>query len=46
MADSMGYSSTQLIEKARVDGQKRPEALTLEEMARLSRLCYSLPRSR
>jgi 16S rRNA (adenine1518-N6/adenine1519-N6)-dimethyltransferase len=36
-ADSIGAPSLQIIEKAMVDGQKRPEALTLEEIARLSR---------
>jgi 16S rRNA (adenine1518-N6/adenine1519-N6)-dimethyltransferase len=37
LAESMGVSSRQLIERSGVDGQKRPEALTLAEMARLSR---------
>jgi 16S rRNA (adenine1518-N6/adenine1519-N6)-dimethyltransferase len=37
VADSVGRSATELIERARVDGSRRPEALTLDDMARLAR---------
>lgn len=37
VADSLGLSAPDLIEKAGVDGTKRPENLTVEEFARLSR---------
>ena len=37
IADSMGRSAAELIERARVDAGRRPEALSLEDMARLSR---------
>jgi 16S rRNA (adenine1518-N6/adenine1519-N6)-dimethyltransferase len=37
VADSMGRSAAELIERARVDPRKRPEALTLDDMARLAR---------
>lgn len=37
VADSLGRDATQLLEKAHVDGRLRPEALTLEQIARLSR---------
>lgn len=37
IADSVGRSATQLIEEAQVDASVRPEALTLDDMARLAR---------
>ena len=37
VADSMGRSVADLIERARVDASLRPEALTLDDMARLAR---------
>jgi 16S rRNA (adenine1518-N6/adenine1519-N6)-dimethyltransferase len=37
VADALGQSSAEMIERAAVDGSKRPEALTIEEFARLSR---------
>lgn len=37
VADSLGRSSAELLERAEVDGRLRPEALTLEQIARLSR---------
>jgi len=36
-ADSVGRSATELIDRARVDASKRPEALTLDDFARLAR---------
>jgi 16S rRNA (adenine1518-N6/adenine1519-N6)-dimethyltransferase len=37
VADSLGQSAAQVLERARVDGSKRPEMLSLDEIARLSR---------
>jgi 16S rRNA (adenine1518-N6/adenine1519-N6)-dimethyltransferase len=37
VADSLGRSAAQLLERAGVDGRLRPEALTLGDIARLSR---------
>jgi 16S rRNA (adenine1518-N6/adenine1519-N6)-dimethyltransferase len=37
VADSFGRAPSELIDRAGVDGSKRPQALTLAEMARLSR---------
>jgi len=37
VADALGLSSAQLLERAEVDGRLRPEALTLDAIARLSR---------
>jgi 16S rRNA (adenine1518-N6/adenine1519-N6)-dimethyltransferase len=37
VADSAGRSAAQLIEQAKVDAGKRPEALTLDDFARLAR---------
>lgn len=37
VADSVGRSTADLIEGARVDGSQRPEALTLDDFARLAR---------
>ena len=37
VADSMGRSVVELIERAQVDAGKRPEALTLDDFARLTR---------
>ena len=37
VADSVGRSTAELITRARVDGSKRPEELTLGDMARLAR---------
>ena len=37
VADSIGRSPTELVDRARVDAQKRPEALTLDDFARLAR---------
>lgn len=37
IADSVARPVAELIERARVDGTKRPEALTLDDMARLAR---------
>jgi len=37
VADSVGRSATELIDRARVDASKRPEALTLDDFARLAR---------
>jgi 16S rRNA (adenine1518-N6/adenine1519-N6)-dimethyltransferase len=37
VADSLGRSSAELLERAQVDGRLRPEALTLDQIARLSR---------
>jgi 16S rRNA (adenine1518-N6/adenine1519-N6)-dimethyltransferase len=37
VADSIGRSAAELIERAGVDGSRRPEALSLDDMARLAR---------
>ena len=37
VADSVGRSAAELIERARVDAKERPEALTLDAFARLAR---------
>jgi 16S rRNA (adenine1518-N6/adenine1519-N6)-dimethyltransferase len=37
VADSLGRPAAELLERAEVDGRLRPEALTLEQIARLSR---------
>jgi 16S rRNA (adenine1518-N6/adenine1519-N6)-dimethyltransferase len=37
VADSLGHPANQLLERAGVDGKLRPEALTLGDIARLSR---------
>jgi len=37
VTDSLGLSAAQVLEQARVDGSKRPEMLSLDEIARLSR---------
>ena len=37
VADALGRSSAELLERADVDGRLRPEALTLDQIARLSR---------
>jgi 16S rRNA (adenine1518-N6/adenine1519-N6)-dimethyltransferase len=37
VADSFNRSAAEVIERAGVDPSKRPETLTLEEMARLAR---------
>lgn len=37
VADALGHQAPDVIARAGVDGRKRPEALTLAEMARLSR---------
>jgi 16S rRNA (adenine1518-N6/adenine1519-N6)-dimethyltransferase len=37
VADSLGRSAAQLLQAAEVDGRRRPETLTLEEIARLAR---------
>lgn len=37
VADSFGRSAADLVEQAGVDGRKRPEALTLSDIARLAR---------
>ena len=37
VADSVARSATEMIERAQVDGSKRPEALTLDDFARLAR---------
>jgi 16S rRNA (adenine1518-N6/adenine1519-N6)-dimethyltransferase len=37
VADSLGRVSAELLERAQVDGSKRPEMLTLDEIARISR---------
>ena len=37
VADSMGRAAAELIERARVDASRRPEALTLDDFARLAR---------
>ena len=37
VADSLGGSAAELLERAEVDGSKRPEQLSLEEIARISR---------
>ena len=37
VADSVGRSAAELIERAKVDAGKRPEALTLDDFARLAR---------
>ena len=37
VADSMGRSAAEVIERARLDPRRRPEALSLDDMARLSR---------
>ena len=37
VADSLGRPAAQLLERAGVDGRLRPEALTLDDIARLSR---------
>ena len=37
VADSIGQSTRELIERARVDASRRPEALTLDDFARLAR---------
>ena len=37
VADSLGRSAAELIERAELDPRRRPEALSLDDMARLSR---------
>jgi len=37
VADSMGRSAAEVIERAELDPRRRPEALSLDDMARLSR---------
>ncbi len=37
VADTLGQRSAELLERAEVDGKLRPEALTLDQIARLSR---------
>ena len=37
VADALGRSAAELLERAEVDGKLRPEALTLDQIARLSR---------
>ena len=37
VADALGRAAAEVLERARVDGKLRPEALTLDEIARLSR---------
>jgi len=37
VADSLGGSAAELLERAQVDGSKRPEQLSLDEVARISR---------
>ena len=37
VADSMNRSATQMLHTAGIDGRRRPETLTLEEMSRLAR---------
>jgi len=37
VADSLERDAAELLERAQVDGGLRPEALTLEQIARLSR---------
>jgi 16S rRNA (adenine1518-N6/adenine1519-N6)-dimethyltransferase len=37
VADSLGRSAPQLLERAGIDGTRRPEMLTVEEVARLAR---------
>jgi 16S rRNA (adenine1518-N6/adenine1519-N6)-dimethyltransferase len=37
VADSLGRSAAEVIERAELDPRRRPEALTLDDMARLSR---------
>jgi 16S rRNA A1518/A1519 N6-dimethyltransferase RsmA/KsgA/DIM1 with predicted DNA glycosylase/AP lyase activity len=37
VADSLGCDSGELLERAQVDGGLRPEALTVEQIARLAR---------
>lgn len=37
VADSFGRAAAELLERAQVDGRLRPEALTLDQIARLSR---------
>ena len=37
VADALGHPAAQLLERAGVDGRLRPEALTLADIARLSR---------
>ena len=37
VADALGHRSAELLERAEVDGKLRPEALTLDQIARLSR---------
>ena len=37
VADSLGRTAAELIERAGVDARKRPEALTVAEMAALSK---------
>ena len=37
VADGLGRGTAELLERAQVDGKLRPEALTLDEIARLSR---------
>ena len=37
VADSVGRSATELLEQAQVDARNRPEALTLDDFARLAR---------
>ena len=37
VADALGQRSAELLERAEVDGKLRPEALTLDQIARLSR---------
>jgi 16S rRNA (adenine1518-N6/adenine1519-N6)-dimethyltransferase len=41
VAESFGHSAARLLAGADVDGSKRPGELTLRDIARLSRVCYS-----
>jgi 16S rRNA A1518/A1519 N6-dimethyltransferase RsmA/KsgA/DIM1 with predicted DNA glycosylase/AP lyase activity len=36
VADSFGQSAAQILQRARLDGGRRPETLSLEDIARLS----------
>ncbi len=37
VADSLGRPAAELLERAQVDGRLRPEALTVDDLARLAR---------
>jgi hypothetical protein len=37
VADARGHSATQVLQRTGIDGRRRPETLTLDEISRLAR---------